>query len=136
MWLLNTSTATLEYFNRPEDVPGGYAILSHVWGDPSDEDTFQTVKAAAKRCEKGKVRLNASAQLPDTVEQLQEMVTALVAEQLRALMLTRHTALPDSTGGSDASSSQELLLRPSSSDSAAPRGSIVDQMDSGRRKVL
>ena len=45
MWLLNTQTAELKYFNRPEDVPGrGYAILSHVWGDMTQEDTFQKVR--------------------------------------------------------------------------------------------
>ena len=51
MWLLNTTTAVLRRFNAPEDVPGGYAILSHVWGNPEEEDTFQSVQAAAITCE-------------------------------------------------------------------------------------
>ena len=44
MWLHNTATLELRYFNSPEDVPGGYAILSHVW-DPAGEQTFQEVQA-------------------------------------------------------------------------------------------
>ena len=48
MWLLNTKTAILQKFGRPEDVPGGYAILSHVWGEDKDEDTFQAVRDAAE----------------------------------------------------------------------------------------
>ena len=51
MWLLNTKTGRLKFFNRPEDVPGGYAILSHVWGDASEEDTFHKVQAAARKCD-------------------------------------------------------------------------------------
>ena len=33
MWLLNTHTAELKFFHGPDKVPGGYAILSHVWSD-------------------------------------------------------------------------------------------------------
>ena len=33
MWLLSTDRAELHYFSDPEDIPGGYAILSHVWGN-------------------------------------------------------------------------------------------------------
>ena len=40
MWLHNTTTLKLHYFNTPEDVPGGYAILSHVW-DENGEQTFR-----------------------------------------------------------------------------------------------
>lgn len=39
MWLLDTKQGALKYFDSPEDVPGGYAILSHVWG--AAEDHFQ-----------------------------------------------------------------------------------------------
>ncbi|PIL33586.1 hypothetical protein GSI_04209 [Ganoderma sinense ZZ0214-1] len=39
MWLLRTDNAVLQYFASPEDVPGGYAILSHIWD--AEEDTFQ-----------------------------------------------------------------------------------------------
>ncbi|RDX48072.1 hypothetical protein OH76DRAFT_1440984 [Lentinus brumalis] len=42
MWLLSTTRAELKYFVRPEDVPGGYAILSHVW--QSDEQSFAGVQ--------------------------------------------------------------------------------------------
>ncbi|KAH9942150.1 HET-domain-containing protein [Epithele typhae] len=44
MWLLNTHTAELRFFTGPEDVSGGYVILSHVWGNASDEDTFQQLR--------------------------------------------------------------------------------------------
>ena len=50
MWLLNTKTAILHKFDRPENVPGGYAILSHVWGKDEEEDTFQATRDAAKQC--------------------------------------------------------------------------------------
>ena len=50
MWLLNTHSAELKFFPGPGDVLGGYAILSHVWGDPEEEDTFQKVRAAAEEC--------------------------------------------------------------------------------------
>ena len=33
MWLLNVETIKLHYFSNAEDVPGGYAILSHTWSD-------------------------------------------------------------------------------------------------------
>ncbi|KAH9912932.1 heterokaryon incompatibility protein-domain-containing protein, partial [Epithele typhae] len=39
MWLLGTARANLVFFPQPEDVPGGYAILSHTWG--GEEDSFQ-----------------------------------------------------------------------------------------------
>ena len=42
MWLLSTDRAELHYFPSPEAVPGGYAILSHVWGQ--EEQTFHDVE--------------------------------------------------------------------------------------------
>ena len=48
MWVLNTDRAELHYFPSPEAVPGGYAILSHAWGD--NEQTFQDTQALRKRC--------------------------------------------------------------------------------------
>lgn len=42
MWLLSTDRAELCHFASPEAVPGGYAILSHVWGQ--EEQTFQDVQ--------------------------------------------------------------------------------------------
>ncbi|KAH9910747.1 HET-domain-containing protein [Epithele typhae] len=46
MWLLTTARARLDFFPRPEDVPNGYAILSHTWMQPGEgeEDTFQIVQ--------------------------------------------------------------------------------------------
>ena len=43
MWLLSTDRAELKYYSTPESVPGGYAILSHVWEET--EQTFQDVQA-------------------------------------------------------------------------------------------
>ena len=48
MWLLNTSSTELKFFARPEDVPGGYAILSHVWDLPEYEDTFQRAQESSR----------------------------------------------------------------------------------------
>ncbi|RPD71962.1 HET-domain-containing protein [Lentinus tigrinus ALCF2SS1-7] len=48
MWLLNTARATLTYFPGPEDVPGGYAILSHVWRE--NEQSFKDLQALREAC--------------------------------------------------------------------------------------
>ena len=48
MWLLSTTRAELKFFVSPERVPGGYAILSHVWG--SDEQSFQDIEGLRSRC--------------------------------------------------------------------------------------
>ncbi|KAI0633739.1 heterokaryon incompatibility protein-domain-containing protein [Trametes polyzona] len=43
MWLLSTtSRLELRFFDRPDQVKGGYAILSHVWQDY--EQTFQDIQ--------------------------------------------------------------------------------------------
>ncbi|KAH9858581.1 heterokaryon incompatibility protein-domain-containing protein [Lenzites betulinus] len=42
MWLLSTKRLELVFFNRPDQVPGGYAILSHVW--QKSEQSFQDIK--------------------------------------------------------------------------------------------
>ena len=47
MWLLETETGELTWFNSPDEVPSGYAILSHVWG-PS-EQSFQDIQALHAR---------------------------------------------------------------------------------------
>ncbi|CDO77012.1 hypothetical protein BN946_scf184298.g39 [Trametes cinnabarina] len=41
MWLLSTTDASLHLFDNPARVPGGYAILSHVWQPP--ELSFQDI---------------------------------------------------------------------------------------------
>ena len=43
MWLLSTNRVKLHFFPSPEVVPGGYAILSHVWD--AQENTFQDIEA-------------------------------------------------------------------------------------------
>ena len=50
MWLLTTDRAELVFFAYPEDTANGYAILSHVWLDAKEEDTFQKVKEYEKMC--------------------------------------------------------------------------------------
>ncbi|PIL33652.1 hypothetical protein GSI_04275 [Ganoderma sinense ZZ0214-1] len=47
MWLLHTSTGQLEHFNSPDNVKGGYAILSHVWQQP--EMSFQELQALSSQ---------------------------------------------------------------------------------------
>lgn len=49
MWLLNTTRAELHYFVNPERVPGGYAILSHVW-DPPNEQSFHDIQDLCAQC--------------------------------------------------------------------------------------
>ena len=51
MWVLNTRTAELRSFPEPTSVVGGYAILSHVWGEDCQGDTFQSVRATYDYCE-------------------------------------------------------------------------------------
>ncbi len=48
MWLLSTNRAELHFFPSPQDVEGGYAILSHVWD--KNEQTYQDLKALQRRC--------------------------------------------------------------------------------------
>ncbi|EJF60769.1 HET-domain-containing protein [Dichomitus squalens LYAD-421 SS1] len=50
MWLLSTDRAKLHYYHSPEDVPGGYTILSHVWG--KDEQLFKATQKLKKQCNK------------------------------------------------------------------------------------
>ena len=51
MWLLNAETKKLEEFNSEGDVPGGYAILSHTWGE--DEVKFHEIESADVSQKKG-----------------------------------------------------------------------------------
>lgn len=46
MWLLNTATRKLHYFHSETQVPGGYAILSHTWGD--EEVTFDEIESGRR----------------------------------------------------------------------------------------
>ena len=48
MWLLKTDCTELKFFVGPESVPGGYAILSHVWGE--HEASFQDLQRLTRRC--------------------------------------------------------------------------------------
>ncbi|KAI0708166.1 heterokaryon incompatibility protein-domain-containing protein [Cerioporus squamosus] len=48
MWLLSTDRAVLQSFASPEDVPDGYATLSHVWDE--EEQSFQDVQRIEREC--------------------------------------------------------------------------------------
>lgn len=48
MQLLSTDRAELHEFANPEAVDGGYAILSHTWGD--EESTLQDIKDLERKC--------------------------------------------------------------------------------------
>ncbi|TBU31558.1 heterokaryon incompatibility protein-domain-containing protein [Dichomitus squalens] len=48
MWLLSTERAELRYFSDPEQVPEGYAILSHVWD--AKEASFQDLEELRQTC--------------------------------------------------------------------------------------
>ena len=91
MWLLNTKTATLRQFRCPEDVPGGYAILSHVWGKMEEEDTFEAVKNATKMWEENAARNNTSSSLEESntlSEKRLEGIVAQLQETIRNLEST------------------------------------------------
>ncbi|KAI0702584.1 heterokaryon incompatibility protein-domain-containing protein [Earliella scabrosa] len=49
MWVIETPTLLLHEFTSPERVPGGYAILSHVWEPEDKEWTFQKVNQLRDR---------------------------------------------------------------------------------------
>ncbi|EJF56846.1 HET-domain-containing protein [Dichomitus squalens LYAD-421 SS1] len=48
MWLLHTTRFELKEFPDASGVPGGYAILSHTWGNR--EQTYQDIRAIAEQC--------------------------------------------------------------------------------------
>ncbi|RPD73754.1 HET-domain-containing protein [Lentinus tigrinus ALCF2SS1-7] len=50
MWVLNTDRAELHFFASPEEVPGGYAALSHVWDEK--ELSFQDLQRIQLKCAK------------------------------------------------------------------------------------
>ena len=82
MWLLNTSTAEQQFFADPKDVPGGYAILSHVWN--KDEDSFQSVRDAVKVA-KGEAPLELEvAALKNKIAELESMTAAVVEAAVKA----------------------------------------------------
>ena len=47
MWLLDTRTLRLHYFQSPEQVKEGYAVLSHVWD--AEEQGFQDIQEIHRR---------------------------------------------------------------------------------------
>ena len=77
MWLLSTARAELTFFASPEAVPGGYAILSHVWLKDTEEDTFQQVQLCAKEC-RDNARFNQAVDtmgdLPRNMEELHAVI--------------------------------------------------------------
>ena len=85
MWLLNTKIAEVCFFTRFGDAPS-CAILSHIWGKADEEDTFQKVRDAARRCEEmeaerlvkeSEARSSAASpieELRDTIKGLQRIV--------------------------------------------------------------
>ncbi|RPD78549.1 HET-domain-containing protein [Lentinus tigrinus ALCF2SS1-7] len=53
MWVLSTNRAELHFFPSPEEVPDGYAALSHVWNKPGDgppEQSFQDLRKIQDSC--------------------------------------------------------------------------------------
>ncbi len=50
MWFLSTDRAELNFFPSPENVPEGYAALSHVWD--KEEQSFQDVRKIQENCTK------------------------------------------------------------------------------------
>ena len=50
MWLLSTDRAELHFFVSSSHIDGGYAILSHTWGNK--ESTFQNLQELNEQCRK------------------------------------------------------------------------------------
>ncbi|KAH9911305.1 HET-domain-containing protein [Epithele typhae] len=78
MWLLGTARANLVFFPQPEDVPGGYAILSHTWGE--EEETFQKVQ---KLNEESNSPFSPEEQLHLSRAELRSIISQALAEQHR-----------------------------------------------------
>ena len=109
MWLLSTATAELRFFPTVDDVPGAYAILSHVWGSVEEEDSFQKVQAAVDACQRREVNASMwSAQAQDIPEadprdnvvrslsaQVERLVTAIVTLQQRPLTISEVSILQE-----------------------------------------
>ena len=55
MWLLNAETRVLEFFNGENEVPGGYAILSHTWD--RDEVSFDNIQNAVAERKQGYAKI-------------------------------------------------------------------------------
>ncbi|KAH9924985.1 heterokaryon incompatibility protein-domain-containing protein, partial [Epithele typhae] len=88
MWLLSTTRAELKFFAGPENVPGGYAILSHVWLKDSQEDTFQKVQTYA-----GESRFEVTSEAPTHAALLSRSPRDLVSPKVRGFL-----ALAESDG--------------------------------------
>ena len=51
MWLLYTPRAELHFFSEAAHVKGGYAVISHTWAHPEDEQDFQAVQEIRRECQ-------------------------------------------------------------------------------------
>lgn len=71
MWLLRTDRAELQFFSSPEEVEpyGGYAILSHVWGHESEEQTFEDLERIRAKCRLNESKAKLLKRLPGTHSQ-------------------------------------------------------------------
>ena len=52
MWVLSTNRAELRCFSSPEEVPDGYAALSHFWDKDNGEQSFQDVQRIIEDCKR------------------------------------------------------------------------------------
>ena len=83
MWFLRTDRAELVYHNSCEGIV--YAILSHVWGQANEEDTFQKVQDAARQCEEMEAQRlaehsQAQYRTVTPIEELQETVSRAIRQ--------------------------------------------------------
>ncbi|KAH9936759.1 heterokaryon incompatibility protein-domain-containing protein [Epithele typhae] len=85
MWLLGTARANLVFFPQPEDVPGGYVILSHTWlGEyEGKEDTFQKVQ-----------KLNEESNAPSLRSKLRSLISPVISKGFLALKNPRDRLTP------------------------------------------
>ena len=92
MWLLNTHTAELRFFTNPKSVGERYAILSHVWGMPSEEDTFQTVRDAYEQCRRNELSNSEAASSQSVGVDPRDSLIASLSSQVQDLT-SRHEEL-------------------------------------------
>ena len=100
MWLLNTHTAELKFFSGPDEAPGGYAILSHVWGNPGpvwnpnrtpdEEDTFQKVQSAFQEFQENACRPSDDSASSTPCEEATLQTISSLSAQVRDLSTQVH----------------------------------------------
>ena len=94
MWLLSTNRAELHSFKDHQAVDGGYAILSHTWGQ--NEQTFQDIQVLQEQCRR--TRENPRDRSPEKIKQ-----SCLLAERYGFHWIWIDTCCIDKTSSTELS---------------------------------